>query len=94
VITLQKEAVRAAALASIISNETRVSIILFLQEKQGAYVQEIAEALDMSQSAISHQLSLLLEGGVVSSKKEGRDVFYALSRKQQTQRLLKALRCL
>ena len=38
----------------------------------------LAEVLDMSQSAISHQLRLLRAARLVRYRKEGKNVFYAL----------------
>ena len=87
----QKKVERAALLAGILANRTRVSIILFLHESKGAYVREIVEEIDISQSAISHQLALLVEDGIVTFQKDGRDVFYKLTNKPFSTRLLKAL---
>ena len=39
----------------------------------------LAEALEMTQSAVSHQLRLLKQMRLVRARKEGRSVFYALS---------------
>jgi DNA-binding transcriptional ArsR family regulator len=41
-------------------------------------VGEIAAQLDMSESAVSHQLRVLRQMRLVRSRKEGRQVFYAL----------------
>jgi DNA-binding transcriptional ArsR family regulator len=38
----------------------------------------LAEVLDMSQSAISHQLRLLRAAKLVRYRKEGKNVFYSL----------------
>ena len=42
-------------------------------------VGEIAQALDMSQSAISHQLKSLKDNNLVSSKRSGRSMYYELA---------------
>lgn len=42
-------------------------------------VGEIAEILDMSQSAISHQLKSLKGNNLVSSKRSGRSMYYELA---------------
>lgn len=41
-------------------------------------VGDIAEALDMSQSAISHQLRNLKENKLVKSEREGKSIKYSL----------------
>lgn len=42
-------------------------------------VGEIAEALDMSQSAISHQLKSLKDNNLVRSKRSGKAMYYELA---------------
>ena len=42
-------------------------------------VGEIAEILDMSQSAISHQLKSLKDNNLVSSKRSGKSIYYELA---------------
>jgi len=88
------EAERSSALAHVLSNPTRTLILLVLHQQGGAYVQEIADELEISQSAVSHQLLLLVEEGIISSKKEGRDVWYTLTKKTPARRVLAALRAL
>ncbi|HEY4521239.1 MAG TPA: metalloregulator ArsR/SmtB family transcription factor [Candidatus Paceibacterota bacterium] len=88
------KAQRVALLSGVLSNPTRVLIILFLQECGGAYVQEIAIGLEMSQSAVSHQLSLLSHAEIVSSRRDGRDVWYTLTTKTSARKVIAALRAL
>lgn len=82
---------KAASLLRLASNPTRLLIIEILRERKEAYVREIAEELEMSQSAISHQLRILEKAGVALFTREGRDVQYALSRKESARKLAKAL---
>ncbi|MBD5143711.1 MAG: helix-turn-helix transcriptional regulator [Ruminococcus sp.] len=42
-------------------------------------VGEIAQRLNMTTSAISHQLRILKQGRLVKSRREGKTVFYALA---------------
>lgn len=42
-------------------------------------VGDIAESLEMSQSAISHQLKSLKDNNLVASKREGKSIFYSLA---------------
>ncbi|MFC6322657.1 ArsR/SmtB family transcription factor [Companilactobacillus baiquanensis] len=57
---------------------TRVKIILALSQTPLS-VGEIADSLEMSQSSISHQLSLLKQLNLVSSMRKGRNIHYRLS---------------
>ena len=60
-----------------LSDPTRVRIIAALINRE-LCVHDLAEALDMSHSAISHQLGTLREMRLVRFTKEGRHVYYAL----------------
>ena len=42
-------------------------------------VGEIAEILDMSQSAISHQLKYLKDSNLVKSERDGKSIYYSLA---------------
>ena len=64
-------------LFKIYSDFTRLRIIDLLVEKEHC-VQEISDALEVSQSAISHQLKLLRDLNVVKTRKQGKQVFYCL----------------
>lgn len=65
----------AVGIFKILSDATRVSI-LYLLKKQELNVGAISEALEMEQSAISHQLQLLRSARLVKSRREGRSVIY------------------
>ena len=60
-----------------LSDPTRVRIVAALAERE-LCVNDLAEALGMSQSAISHQLMTLREMRLVRFTKAGRHVYYAL----------------
>ncbi len=62
----------------IFADSTRIRILALLEEGEKC-VGEIAETLEMSQSAISHQLKTLRLANVVSTKKEGQIVTYCLA---------------
>jgi ArsR family transcriptional regulator len=64
-------------LFKIFSDHTRLRIIDLLVIKEHC-VQDIAETLEISQSAISHQLKLLRDLNVVKTRKQGKQVFYSL----------------
>lgn len=64
-------------LFKIFSDNTRLRIIDLLVTDEFC-VQDIADSLDTSQSAISHQLKLLRDLNVVKTRKQGKQVFYSL----------------
>ena len=71
------KAIRLADLFSTLSDTNRIRIISALLEKEMS-VGKLAQKLEMSQSAISHQLRGLRHMRLVRARKEGRQVFYCL----------------
>lgn len=66
-----------ADLFKIFGDSTRIKIIYSLFENEMC-VCDIAELLDMTQSAISHQLRVLKNCRLVKFRKEGKTVYYSL----------------
>lgn len=66
-----------ADLFSALSDPTRLRIISVLLDGE-MNVGQIASQLAMTESAVSHQLRGLRQMRLVRSRKEGRQVFYAL----------------
>ena len=64
-------------LFKVFGDVTRVKIIYALLESKMC-VCDIASLLDMTQSAISHQLRVLKKARLVKFRKEGKTVFYSL----------------
>jgi ArsR family transcriptional regulator, lead/cadmium/zinc/bismuth-responsive transcriptional repressor len=70
----------AAGLAEIfqaLADPTRLRLISALLDGERC-VQDLSQALPMSQSAVSHQLRILRNLHLVRFRKEGRLVYYAL----------------
>ena len=61
-----------------LSDSTRIKIINILQENE-LCVCDIAVLLNMTKSAVSHQLKYLREMNIVKNKKTGKEVFYTLA---------------
>lgn len=61
----------------VCGDSTRIKILWALSESEMC-VCDLAVLLNMTQSAISHQLRVLKHVGMVKSRKEGKVVFYAL----------------
>lgn len=64
-------------LYKMFADRTRIRILYVLQNKEMC-VSDIAQQLDMTQSAISHQLSTLKQGKLVKSRRDGKTIFYSL----------------
>ena len=57
---------------------TRVQILSLLQQQERC-VGEIAEAVQISQSAISHQLRILKQMHLIKFRREGKNILYSLA---------------
>lgn len=75
-----KELMLSAELFSVFADYTRLRIInaLLLHEM---CVCDIATLIDMTHSAISHQLSVLKRAHIVNARKDGKVKYYSLSDK-------------
>ena len=60
------------------ADPTRVHILYLLVEQE-LCVNDIAEAVDISQSAISHQLRLLKQMHLIKFRREGKNLLYSLA---------------
>ena len=72
------------------SDATRLKILCLLREGE-VCVHNIVEVLAISQSGVSHQLRLLRDARLVTSRKEGRHVYYRLADEHVKQMLENAL---
>lgn len=66
-----------AELFKAFADSTRIKIISLLKG-QRLCVNSISDILNISQSAISHQLKILKNAKIVKSKREGKWIFYSL----------------
>lgn len=67
-----------AELFKIFGDSTRIRILYVLFEAE-VCVCDLAETLNMTQSAISHQLKILKNGKLVKARREGKSIFYSLA---------------
>lgn len=67
-----------AELFKVFGDSTRIRILYVLFEAE-VCVCDLAQALNMTQSAISHQLKILKQNRLVKSRREGKSVFYSLA---------------
>ena len=68
----------AAEIFSLLSDGTRLKILWLLCHCEEC-VCDIAEAVGMSAPAVSHHLRLLRQSGLISWRREGKEVLYTLS---------------
>ncbi len=62
----------------VFADTTRIKILWAL-DKSELCVCDIAVLLDMTKSAVSHQLKVLKERHLVSSRREGKVIYYSLA---------------
>ena len=67
-----------AELFKVFGDSTRIRILFVLFEAE-VCVCDLAAVLNMTQSAISHQLRILKQNKLVKSRREGKSVFYSLA---------------
>ena len=74
----EEELYDLAELFKVFGDSTRIRILFVLFESE-VCVCDLAETLNMTQSAISHQLRILKQSRLVKSRREGKSVFYSLA---------------
>lgn len=74
----EEELYDLAELFKVFGDSTRIRILYVLFEAE-VCVCDLAKALNMTQSAISHQLKILKQSKLVKSRREGKSVFYSLA---------------
>lgn len=67
-----------AELFKVFGDSTRIRILFVLFEAE-VCVCDLAQVLNMTQSAISHQLKILKQSKLVKSRREGKSIFYSLA---------------
>ena len=63
---------KAAEFFRVVGDETRMKILCTIA------VNDIAAEVEMTKSAVSHQLRLLKSEGLVKSRRDGKNMFYSL----------------
>lgn len=76
---LQEKAAEAARLLRLLANEKRLLVLCHIVAEGEMGVGALAEAVGLSQPALSQHLGLLREEGLVATRKEAQAVFYRLA---------------
>ena len=77
-LPLEDEMYDLAELFKCFGDSTRVRILCVLLEGEFC-VGDITEALNMTQSAVSHQLKLLKQAKLIAGKRDGKQILYSLA---------------
>ena len=80
----------AARLLKGLSDPTRLRILCMLRGQE-VCVHELVEALEVTQSAVSHQLRVLRGARLVARRKDGRHAYYRLADEHVEEMLANAL---
>ncbi|RST88188.1 transcriptional regulator [Aquibium carbonis] len=75
---LDASAEQAAELLSALANKNRLMILCNLLNQEMA-VQPLADAVGMSQSALSQQLAKLRLARLVSTRRQGKEIYYRVA---------------
>lgn len=74
----EEELYDLAELFKVFGDSSRIRILFVLFEAE-VCVCDLAAALNMTQSAVSHQLKILKQNKLVKSRREGKSIFYSLA---------------
>ena len=88
---LERKAAEAAGLLKLLANENRLLILCRLAIAGEMSVGDLADAVDLSQSALSQHLAKMREDGLLATRREAQTVFYRIS-DPNTARLLALLK--
>ena len=75
---MESQLYELADLFKVFGDSTRIKVLYLLFENEMC-VHDIAQILNMTQSAISHQLRILKQNRLVKFRKEGKNVLYSLA---------------
>jgi ArsR family transcriptional regulator, virulence genes transcriptional regulator len=74
----EQKALQAAAMLRALANERRLMILCKLVEWGEANVTQLAEAVGLSQSALSQHLAKMREEGIVAFRRDAQTVWYRI----------------
>jgi ArsR family transcriptional regulator len=93
--TFEKQASEVADILRALANERRLMILCKLVEWGEANVTSLAEAVGLSQSALSQHLAKMRDEGIVTFRRESQTIWYRIAdpRIEQLYATLNALYC-
>jgi DNA-binding transcriptional ArsR family regulator len=92
---LERKAAEAAQLLKLLANENRLLILCRLVLAHEMSVSDLADAVGLSQSALSQHLARMREEGLLATRREAQTVFYRIANRNATRMLtlLKNIYC-
>ena len=78
-----KSSAKAAKILKALAHEHRLLMLCFIGKEEKS-VHEIETFLGISQSSVSQQLGKLKDKGIVSARRDGKNIYYSLRDKQAT----------
>ena len=76
---LERKAGEAAGLLKLLANENRLLILCRLVAGRELSVGDIADAVGLSQSALSQHLARMRDEGLVATRREAQTVYYRIA---------------
>jgi DNA-binding transcriptional ArsR family regulator len=76
---LERKAGEAAALLKLLANENRLLILCRLALTREMSVNDLADAVGLSQSALSQHLAKMRDDGLLATRREAQTVFYRIA---------------
>ena len=73
---------KVAFILKTTAHPTRIAIVQLLAANESLSVSELSERLNVEQSMLSHHLSGMKLKGMLSSHREGKNIFYALKMRE------------
>lgn len=70
---------RAVKVLKLVSEESKLRIMLLLAKEGSCRVTEICENLGMNQTTVSHHLSLLRNADLVVTNRDGKNIYYDIN---------------
>ena len=71
--------IRHADICKTFSNPKRLEIINFLRDNAELTASQLLEKIDISKANLSQHMSVLIQKGVVKSRREGINIYYRLA---------------
>lgn len=81
-----------ARFLKLVASTTRLAILHTLALRKKLAVQDIAAELEMTHSAVSHQLATLVAADVLKCTKSGRNMIYSYTAAPRSKAMLKLVR--
>ena len=81
---------KVAFILKTTAHPTRIAIVQLLAAQESLSVTEISERLHVEQSLLSHHLSGMKLKGILSSTREGKNIYYSLKMRE----VIEVIQCL